>query len=220
MGMECTYCGSLRKSQKSLIAHEATCPKNSNGYRNIPWSKGKTKHTDARLMAFSKKKTGVAVSEKQLLGIRNAIPNRKPSIITDPVIAETRKAKLRAIALAKGLGGYNPGSGRGKKGWYKGIFCDSSWELAYVVYCMDHGIKIERNTHRLQYEWEGKVKTYIPDFIVEGNLIEVKGYLTEEVRAKHEANPTVRMLLEKDLQHVFDYVKATYGVNYLPLYGE
>lgn len=27
-------------------------------------------------------------------------------------------------------GGYRKGSGRGKKGRYKGYWCDSSWELA------------------------------------------------------------------------------------------
>ena len=38
-------------------------------------------------------------------------------------------------------GGKRHGSGRGKKGWYKGYYCDSTWELAWVIYQLDHGVK-------------------------------------------------------------------------------
>jgi len=39
-----------------------------------------------------------------------------------------------------GKGGKRIGSGRGKSGWYKGYWCDSSWELAYVIYNIDHDV--------------------------------------------------------------------------------
>ena len=29
-------------------------------------------------------------------------------------------------------------TGKGKKGWYKGFFCSSTYELAYVIFCLDH----------------------------------------------------------------------------------
>lgn len=68
------------------------------------------------------------------------------------------KDKLSLIAKQKGLGGYVEGSGRGKKGRYKGFYCDSSWELAYVMYCLDHNICIERNTAKFEYVFEEQTK--------------------------------------------------------------
>ena len=76
-------------------------------------------------------------------------------------------------------GGYRQGSGLGKKGWYKGIFCDSSWEFAYVLYCEIHSISIKRNLEKFPYEFEGKTYMYLPDFIAEDEFVEIKGYMTE-----------------------------------------
>jgi hypothetical protein len=136
-------------------------------------------------------------------------------------IGKTHSDDSRALISAKAKlsnGGYRQGSGRGKKGWYKGFFCDSSWELAYVIYCLEHDINIERNTEKRQYIWQGVVKNYIPDFIVHGYLIEVKGYKTEQWLAKLEANPDIRVLYEKDLEPVLDYVKSKYGKDFISLY--
>lgn len=128
------------------------------------------------------------------------------------------RQKLSIIAKEQKLGGYVQGSGRGKKGWYKGFFCDSSWELAYVVYCLEHNISIIRNTEKRTYIWQEVVKNYIPDFIVEGALIEIKGYKTEQWLAKLEANPDVKVLYEKDLEPVLNYVKNKYGKDFISLY--
>jgi hypothetical protein len=131
---------------------------------------------------------------------------------------EKTKQRLSEVAKERKLGGYVQGSGRGKKGWYKGFFCDSSWELAYVVYCLDHEIDIKRNTEKRQYIWQGVVKNYIPDFIVQGIITEVKGYKTEQWLAKLEANTDVRVLYKKDLEPVLEYVKSKYGKDFISLY--
>jgi methionine salvage enolase-phosphatase E1 len=131
---------------------------------------------------------------------------------------EKTKQRLSEVAKERKLGGYVQGSGRGKKGWYKGFFCDSSWELAYVVYCLDHEIDIKRNTEKRQYIWQGVVKNYIPDFIVEGTFTEVKGYKTEQWLAKLEANQDVEVLYEKDLKPILDYIKSKYGKGFTSLY--
>jgi hypothetical protein len=130
--------------------------------------------------------------------------------------AETRKIISDKAKLNNG--GYRQGSGRGKKGWYKGFFCDSSWELAYVIYCLDYHIDIKRNSEKRQYTWQGVVKNYIPDFIVEGKVTEVKGYKTEQWLAKLEANPDVTVLYEKELEHILEYVKFKYGKDFISLY--
>lgn len=129
-----------------------------------------------------------------------------------------RQSKISNFAKSRNFGGYVRGSGRGKKGWYKGFFCDSSWELAYVVYCLEHNICIERNTEKRQYIWQGMIKNYIPDFIVNGILTEVKGFKTEQWLAKLEANPDVIVLYEKDLEPVLGYVKSKYGKDFISLY--
>jgi len=128
------------------------------------------------------------------------------------------RQKLSTIAKERKFGGYVQGSGRGKKGWYKGFFCDSSWELAYVVYCLEHEIGIKRNTEKRKYVWQGVVKNYIPDFIVQGAIVEIKGYKTEQWIAKLAANPDVSVLYEKDLETVLEYVKFKYGKDFISLY--
>lgn len=128
------------------------------------------------------------------------------------------KKKQSINAKNRKLGGYIVGSGRGKKGWYRNFFCDSSWELAYVIYCLDHFIEIKRNTEKRQYIWNGKIKNYIPDFIVNNQLIEIKGYKTEQWFAKRNANPDVIVLYEKDLKPILEYVNKKYGKDYIKLY--
>ena len=58
--------------------------------------------------------------------------------------------------------------------FYKGYWCDSSWELAYVIYNLEHNIKFERNKQGFEYEFENKKYKYYPDFILEdGTYVEV-----------------------------------------------
>ena len=55
------------------------------------------------------------------------------------------------------LGGFKEGSVRNyKSGWYRGIHCDSSWELAFVIYYLDHNINIERCTEKRIYILDNK----------------------------------------------------------------
>ena len=54
-------------------------------------------------------------------------------------------------------GGIKQGSVKNyKSGWYKGYWCDSSYELAFLIYCLDHEIKIERNREGFEYVFENK----------------------------------------------------------------
>lgn len=120
----------------------------------------------------------------------------------------------------KKLGGYRIGSGRGKSGWFSGIRCDSSWELAYVIYCRDHGIKIERNRQSFEYYFEGKKRKYIPDFLVSDRLVEIKGYVTKQWKAKlAHLNHPIEVLYEKEMQPILEYVTQKYGHDFLRLYS-
>lgn len=68
------------------------------------------------------------------------------------------------------------GSGRSKHGWYKGIYCDSTYELVYLIYCLDHNINIKRSDKIFEYQIDNKIHYYHPDFEIDGQLIEIKGY--------------------------------------------
>lgn len=124
-----------------------------------------------------------------------------------------RREKISIYAKATGFGGRVEGSGRGKKGWYKGFFCDSTYELVYIIYNLDHGIKFERCKTSYQYEFEGKTYKYYPDFVLEdGTLVEVKGYHTSQVDAKVSSvkDKNIILLYENDLKYAFEWVKSNY----------
>jgi len=119
-------------------------------------------------------------------------------------------------------GGFRQGGGRGKKGWYKGFGCDSSWELAYVVYCLDNSIKIDRNTKGFEYEFEGEKHKYYPDFILnDGSYLEVKGYNSKQFEAKVGQFPfKLRVLYENEMKLYISYVEEKYGKDFVvKLYG-
>ena len=111
-------------------------------------------------------------------------------------------------------GGLRHGSGRGKKGWYKGYYCDSTYELAYVIYNIDNSVDFKRSKIVIPYSYKNKNHNYHPDFENSSTLIEVKGYHTEQVDAKikatKEAGYNLQMLYKDDLKYAFDYVKTNY----------
>jgi len=117
-------------------------------------------------------------------------------------------------------GGYRKGSGRGKKGWYKGYWCDSSWELAWVIYSLDNGLKFTRNTQGFEYAFEGKQRKYYPDYLMEDETyVEVKGYETEQWKSKlSQFSGRLLVLGENEMKPILDYVVEKYGKDFVRLY--
>lgn len=132
-----------------------------------------------------------------------------------------RRRKIKEKAKLNN-GGYRKGSGRGKKGWYKGIFCDSSWELAFVLWCELHKINLERNQQKFNYCYNNKVYKYLPDFIINGNFIEIKGYLSPQNIEKIKQFPhdlyKLEVYTEKELMPILKLVTRLYGKDYTRLY--
>lgn len=119
----------------------------------------------------------------------------------------------------KNVGGYRKGSGRGKSGWYKNIWCDSSYELAYVIYNIDKNIPISRNKDYFEYEYQNKIHKYYPDFIVNKQYVEIKGYERENDQVKYKSvNGSLLIYRKKDLKNILDYVINNYGKDYIKLY--
>ena len=135
--------------------------------------------------------------------------------------------KCRTIATETGYlkgksGGIREGAGRSKSGWYKGYYCNSSYELAWVIYSLDNNIKFKRNTKGFEYfNTEGNVSNYYPDFYVENTetFIEIKGYKEKEFHNKHDNFKEKIVVIDKnDIKPILLYVRNKYGKNFIELY--
>lgn len=111
-------------------------------------------------------------------------------------------------------GGYRQGSGRSKSGYYKGIYCGSTYELCWVIYSIDTNVKFKRFEKKLT---DG-ITTYFPDFILDDDktIIELKGYeLGDSVKNKtllaEKLGYKVIILRKEDLADVFEYVYQKFG---------
>ena len=106
-----------------------------------------------------------------------------------------------------------------KKGWWNGFKIDSGWEMMYVLYCQDHGINIIRNTEKFPYTYLKKQYRWIPDFIVEGKYVEIKGREVARTFAKYKHfKHDLTILRRADLIDVFRYVETKYGKDYYKLF--
>ena len=139
---------------------------------------------------------------------------RRPKKV--PLTPEQVREHMRELALKRDNRG-----GRGIKGYYKGIWCDSSWELAWVLFALDHGIPFTRNTDIFPYIHENKAFAYKPDYKVFDCWIEVKGLKSAKWQSKQDCFPypdKLVVLYYKDLKFIFDYVRNKYGKDYVLLY--
>lgn len=129
---------------------------------------------------------------------------------------DDHECKYRKVAP----GGCRKGSGTGKSGWYNGIWCDSSYELVWVIYMLDHNISFERNKTGFEYSFDEKIYKYYPDFKIGDMYIEIKGYHTKKFESKVKKFPhPLRILYREDLQKEFEYVETKYGANFIELYN-
>lgn len=196
--MKCPYCDIFESDNKfSFSNHKRCCKSNPNhitAFKDGPWNRGLSKETSPIL-----KNAGKKTSEK-LVG-------RK--------LTREQKENLSIQAKKRGLGGYTKGGGRGKKGRYNGIWCDSSWELAYVIYCLDHQIDIQRCTEVRTYS---NNKKYYPDFLVNGVIVEIKGWKSPQWEQKIKENPDIVVIGRDEIQPFIDYVVGKYGKNFINLY--
>lgn len=120
------------------------------------------------------------------------------------------------------------------KYFYKNMYFDSAPELALFIYCNDKNIKVIYQPEVFfQYSYEGKTFHYQPDFLINNQLVELKGnqFLNEDgtwknpynqndngkTEAKHQCilKNKIKILYTNEYQKYLDYVKETYGKSYL-----
>lgn len=135
--------------------------------------------------------------------------------------------KCREESIKKGYlkgksGGLREGAGRSKSGWYKGYFCNSSYELAWVLYSLDNNIIFKRNTEGFQYtNTNGKISKYYPDFYIEETktYVEIKGYKEKEFDNKQNSFSEKIIVVDKtEIKPILQYVRNKYGENFIELY--
>ena len=118
-----------------------------------------------------------------------------------------------------GQGGHREGSGRSHSGRYQGVYLNSTYELAYWIWCKDNGVALEKCDDTFTYELDGVTHTYHPDFNQDGLIIEIKGYHTNLVDIKADAvrrtGKEIRILYKEDIQDKIDWVKDRYKVKKL-----
>ena len=138
--------------------------------------------------------------------------NKKLRYCSSECLKIGKHIKLSEIAKKSNFGGYYPNSIKNHHhGNYKGIHCDSSWELAYLVYCLEHNIDIKRCTEVRYYTLNKKKCKYFPDFVVNNQIIEIKGYFDKVAKIKSEQNPDIKVLLYDDLKESLEYTINKYG---------
>lgn len=107
-------------------------------------------------------------------------------------------------------GGIRNGSGRAKTGYYKGVYCGSTYELAFLIWNMDHGENISRCTESYEYQYQGKIHVYWPDFKIDDMIYEIKGRMQEVDQFKIDSCSAVLIDHER-IRPYIDYVCEKYG---------
>lgn len=109
------------------------------------------------------------------------------------------------------------GSGFGKSGTYKQIKCQSTYELAFLIWALEHKKEIKRCGLRIPYTFENKDRFYTPDFELEGKIIEIKGYETpiviEKLKSAKKQGLDITVIDSNKIQRYIKYVNTKYRVN-------
>lgn len=204
----CKICGYIAISGRELMKHKQEFKHyNYGSTKGIHLSEEKKKHFRIKLFETWKKH------------------GYTPSAILDPIKeAERRKKISETMRKNKRCGGYRPGSGKAKYGWYKGYWCDSSWELAYTIFNLDHNIPFQRNKKWFPYHDEkGNCVKYYPDYILpDGTYVEIKGrecYQDWKLKLKEfPTNEKLTVLNYWGMKPYIKYVTQKYGKNFTDMY--
>ncbi len=206
----------------------------------IPYEKRKNSHCNsscgASLGNIGRK---VVYTEQALANLRASIKKTKPGLKKKPPpilcckicnkkferlgyrINKTCSPPCLAIYRSK----FNAAQGvnYGKHGYYKGIYCASSWELAFLIHSIDQGHTIERCTLTFEYKLKEKIHTYFPDFIIDNVIYEVKGRELEDVALKTKAvikaGYNIKVVRRREIEPIIKSLKEKYAVkNVIDLY--
>ena len=195
------YCS--RSCANSRIFTDETKQKISDKNKNqIPWNKSDKK---IKICPVCKKEFEICLSESKKIYCSNIC------YLNDKNCSFRKKPS----------GGIRIGSGRGKCGWYKNFWADSSWELAWIIYNIDHNIIFERNHKGFEYYFNGKKYNFYQKFIVNEKFYEIKGYIDNKNKSKIKQFSDELIIIDKiGIKPYIEYVIKKYGKNYIEMYEE
>ena len=124
-------------------------------------------------------------------------------------VSATLKRKHASGELKSG--GIREGSGRGKCGWYRGLYLNSTYEIAFIMYYTDHGLNVTRNKRGFSYydPDRGSHHMYYPDFMTDEGLVEIKGYKTplDDYKLSGVTSEPIKIMYKAELASILDYAK-------------
>lgn len=197
----CKFCGKECKNENSQRNHERLCKENPNK-QNSNFIK-----YNYEIRSGLRNSSNFGKTKENNEDIRRGIETRrrkyetgeiKPGFLGKHHTKETRE-HLSTIDRKNTRKNFHCG-------WYNEIWCDSSWELAFVYYNLEHNVKIERNHESFEYIFNGKIKRYYPDFKIGDDYIEIKGYKNEFYQEKCNQFPKDKNLIIIDKNSIKKYI--------------
>lgn len=105
---------------------------------------------------------------------------------------------------------------------YNNVIFDSTWEVAYYIWLKDHNIQFVYHPKSIKYfDKDNKSHWYHPDFLVENQLIEIKGddqfdkngNMIDKIDSSKNyiAKAKQQCILGKDISIYLNYIKEKYG---------
>jgi len=138
------------------------------------------------------------------------------SYITKKNISGRKTCNDNCLKKYQSLHNAREGNTKTKFGYYKDIYCASSWELAFLVYNLDLGKEIRRCELNFSYIMGEEEKTYFPDFLMEDKIYEVKGRELEDVALKTQvvldAGYQIELIRKKEITPIIKFLKEKYGI--------
>lgn len=202
---------SAKKSEKVKLANKLIALKNKKRieskvlYEKIKWRKNKKSIYQFKKESIKKEKNIYSTLCKNC--------NKE-------IQSYKRNIKYHKECWLKCSGGYRKGSSRGKHGWYKGYWCDSSYELAWIIWALDNKINFTRNTNAFDYVYQNKVHKYYPDFIIDNEYyLEIKNFHSEITDAKISNFPhSIEVYYKDRMKYYVEYAIQKFGKNFTSLY--
>lgn len=207
----CRYCGKECKNQNSLTQHEIRCKFNPNRIKfvsnfekyNVDLKSGvrckqyTNQYTKAKLLGLPKPEisetTRIKLS-KIWLGKHHSNKSKSKTSITMQRVVREKPESYSASNV----------NGRVKKVEYDGNIFDSSWEVLVAKYLDDNNIIWERPSVGFDYEYDGKMHVYYPDFYLPqfDKYIEVKGYKRDRDEYKWSAVSNLIVIQIKEINKI------------------
>lgn len=198
----CSFCGKQCKNENSLRNHERMCPQNPDpSYREKFNTKGLSGH-----IAWNKGLT--KETDSRVLAYSTTLSDNWNSGmygLRHTLTKHSRKAGF-------------------KYGWYKDYYCDSSWELAFIIYCLDNDIHVIRNSEYFVFTTkDGKHSKFYPDFIIDDVYYEIKGGYDTNTNEKISQFPKDKHLVLIDSNKItkyLNYAESKYGKQFYTVYDK